>query len=221
MKKLSGVLMALAIVLGGWTVVGAAPYFSVNVGAVWVNDSDYSDSGTYYDGYSYRDNGELAFDTGFGMTAALGNAYDNGFRAELELGFRANDIDNAEGTYSEYNRYGDKVYEEKYSGHLDGDVMTSSVMFNCFYDWAPRAPVSPFIGAGIGFAYVEGDIDYLGTEDDNVFAYQLATGLAFAVHQNVKIDVQYRFFGTEDPDFYSLETEYVTHSLLLGMRASF
>jgi len=221
MKKLSVVLMALAIALAGSTVAGAAPYVSINVGSVWVEDSDYSDSGTYSDGYTFRDSGEFSFDTGFGMTAAFGNAFDSGFRLELEFGYKVNDYDEAEGTYSEYDRQGFQDYSEDYSDRLSGDIMTSSFMFNGFYDFTPRSPVSPFIGAGIGFANIESDFDYYGSEDDNVFAYQLAAGVAFALNQNFKVDVQYRFFGTEDPDFYSLETEYTTHNLMVGLRSSF
>ena len=65
------------------------------MGTVWVNDSDYSYSEPYAGDPNYRDEGELSFDTGFVLNAAFGYAYDNGFRAELEYGFRANDLDKA------------------------------------------------------------------------------------------------------------------------------
>jgi len=218
MNKLSVVLMALAILLGVGAAAHAAPYVSLNMGTVWVNDPDYNYSETGYD-YAYRDEGELSFDTGFVLTAAFGYAYENGFRAELEYGFRSNDLDKAEGTEYYQDFYGKDSND--YSENLGGDVMTNSLMFNGFYDFAPRSPISPFVGAGIGFANIEGDIDFQGTEDDNVFAYQLAAGVAFALNPKMKIDVQYRFFGTEDPDFDGLEAEYLTHNLMIGLRTSF
>jgi opacity protein-like surface antigen len=224
MKKLSVVLIASAIVLGVGGTAGAAPYVSLNMGTVWVNDSDYSDSGTFYDGYdvyTYRDNGEFSFDPGFAINAAFGNDFGNGFRVEIEYGFKTNDIDRADGTYSEYNEYGVKIYSEDDADFFNGDFTSNSLMFNSFYDFAPRSPVSPFIGGGIGFANIESDFDYYGSEDDNVFAYQLGAGVAFALNPKMKIDVQYRFFGTEDPDFYGLEAEYLTHNLLIGLRTSF
>jgi opacity protein-like surface antigen len=221
MKKLSGALLVLVMVFGTAAFACAAPYVSLNLGAVWVDDADFSDSGTYSDGYDYRDNGEISFETGFGMTAAFGYATDYGFRAELELGFRGNDIDQVEGTYVEYDPSGDLAYSETYSDDFGVDVMSSSLMFNGFLDLAPRSPVCPFVGAGVGFANIEGDLDYYGSEDETVFAYQLAAGVAFALNPNMNIDVQYRYFATEDPDFYGLEFEYATHNVLVGLRTSF
>jgi opacity protein-like surface antigen len=221
MKKTRVFLLAMAIGLAAGSVAIAAPYVSFNMGAVWVNDSEYSDSGTYYDGFSYMDEGEFTFDTGFGVTAAFGNAFDHGLRVEVEFGYRINDIDEAEGTYSEFNPYGNKVYEKDYFGSLSGEVMTSSLMLNIFYEFLPRSLVSPFVGAGIGIANVIGDIDYYDDENDTVFAYQLAAGVAFALNQNLKLDLQYRFFATEDPDFRGLETEYLTHNLMAGLRFTF
>ena len=216
MKKLSVVLMVLAIILGVRAAADAAPYVSLNMGTVWVNDADYIYSEPYAGDPNYRDEGELSFDTGFVLNAAFGYAYDNGFRAELEYGFRANDLDRADGT----DYYFGRPYD--YSESLSGDVMTNSFMANVFYDFAPRSPVSPFIGGGIGFANIEGDIDFQpDIDDDNVFAYQLGAGVAFALNPKMKIDVQYRFFATEDPDFYGLEAEYLTHNLMLGLRTSF
>ena len=216
MKKLSVVLVALAIGLGVGGTAGAAPYVSLNMGTVWVNDADYIYSEPYLGDPNYRDEGELSFDTGFVLNAAFGYAYDNGFRTELEYGFRANDLDRADGTDYYFDNPDD------YSESLGGDVTTNSFMANVFYDFAPSSPVSPFIGGGIGFANIEGDIDFQpDIDDDNVFAYQLGAGLAFALNPKMKIDLQYRFFATEDPDFYGLEAEYLTHNLMIGLRTSF
>jgi len=221
MKNSCIILVALAMMISASTVVCAAPYVSINMGAVLLNDSDYSDSGTYYDGYSFIDKGELSFDTGFGVTAAIGNDFKNGFRAEVEFGFRGNDIDDADGTYAEYFPNGDLDFTVDYTGGFRGEVYSSSLMFNGFIDLVPNGTVSPFIGAGVGFANIDADLDYYGSEDDNVFAYQFAAGMAFAVTPNMKIDLQYRYFATEDPDFYSLEAEYDTHNILVGLRSTF
>lgn len=221
MKKLSFILAVLAMVLGGGTWAWAAPYVSINLGTAWVEDADYTDSGTYPDGYSYDDRGEFSFDAGFAMTAAFGFADESGFRGEIEIGYRQNDIDEATGTYAEYDPTGNLAYVEDYVDTFGVDVMTSSLMFNGYYDFMPSEAVSPFIGAGIGFANVESDLDYYGSDDDGVFAYQFAAGVGLALNPNMKVDVQYRYFATEDPDIYGLEYEYVTHNVLVGLRTSF
>ena len=206
MKKLSVVLLVLATVFGWGVSVGfAATYVSGNVGAVWVVDSDLSLYG--------EDTGaELSFDTGYGVTGALGYAFPRdvsyGYRTEIELGYRENDTDkvSAKGFVSE---------------SIDGDVSTISVMANVFLEFMPEGTFSPFVGAGIGFANVEGDFDDGGSEDDTVLAYQGIAGVAFPLSQNLKIDVQYRYFGTDDPEFDDLEAEYGTHNAMLGLRYGF
>jgi opacity protein-like surface antigen len=200
MKKVSVILLVLGMVLLlGVSVTFATPYFSGNLGAVWVDDSDAkNDIGA---------EAEFSFDAGFGLTVAFGSAYDNGARAEVELGYRNNDLD--------------EFSEPGFSESIDGDVSTLSLMVNGFYDFIPNGTVSPFVGGGIGIANVEGDIEGFGSEDDTVLAYQVAAGVSFAVSHHTKIDMQYRFFGTDDPDFDTFEAEYTTHNLMIGLRQSF
>jgi len=197
MKKQFVVLLALTMFIGlGVSAAFAAPYVSGNVGAVWLEDSDFGDEA------------EISFDTGFGITAAIGNAYENGLRGEVEFGYRTSDMDEFDSDFG--------------SGSInDGDISTISLMVNGYYDFRPKETICPFIGAGIGYANVEGDIDELGSEDDNVFAYQVAVGVAFAINPQTKIDVQYRYFDTDDGDFDNLEVEYGTHNAMLGVRYSF
>ena len=54
-----------------------------------------------------------------------------------------------------------------------------------------------------------------------VVAYQLALGGSFAASESLNIDLQYRFFGTADPDFEGLEAEYSTHNFMVGLRHAF
>jgi opacity protein-like surface antigen len=200
MKKLAVVILALTVGLFGFiSFASAEMYVSGNVGAVWVNDADIDD------GY---DTGEIEFDTGFGMNAALGSSYGNGLRAEVEFAYQKSDMD--------------KVSVDGYYGSasIDGDITAIALMVNAFYDFMPNEKFTPFIGAGIGYANLEGDDGY-DSEDDNVFAYQAAAGVAFTLNQQLKFDLQYRFFATEDPSFGNLDAEYSTHNMMAGLRYSF
>lgn len=199
MKNPAITLIALTMILGlGMSTASAEMYFSGDAGAVWVEDSDIDDG---------IDTGEISFDTGYGLTAALGHVYGNGFRTEAEFGYRNNDMD-------ELSAFG-------LSAPISGDISTISLMVNGFYDFMSDSTMTPFIGAGLGFANIEADIDDFGSDDDNVFAYQLAAGIAFAVNPSLNIDLQYRFFGTEDPEFDVLEAEYTTHNVMIGFRQNF
>ncbi len=200
MKKVIGVALVLTFGVFGWfSIASAGMYASGNLGVVWLNDADISDS---------YDSGELSFDTGASLTGSFGYEFGNGFRTEVELGARANDIDEIS-----VSGYG--------SGSVDGDVTAVSTMLNAFYDFMPKSKVSPFLGFGIGYANVVIDIDNLGDEDDNVFAYQGAAGISYAFNERFKGDLQYRYFATEDPKFDGLDSEYKTHNLMVGLRVGF
>jgi opacity protein-like surface antigen len=186
---------ALVLVMGNSLTWAQGMYFSGNLGAVWVEDSDI----TWFDGI--RD--EAEFDTGVAATGAIGYDLGTGLRTELEIGYRFNDVD------------------RQFPGGIGGDVDSFSVMGNALFDFLPGRQISPFIGAGIGVANVEFDVDYWGEDDDTVFAYQIMTGVSLPVGYNMNLDFQYRYFATEDPDCDYFEAEYSTHSVMGGLRINF
>jgi opacity protein-like surface antigen len=180
----------------------AGTYISGNLGLVIVNDSDTDDG---------FDTGEFTFDTGAGIVWALGSSFQNGGRVEAEWGYRSNSFD-----------------EFKVDGGgkvgLYGDISSHSLMGNAYYDISTEGSFSPFIGAGLGFAYLEADFDYFDRdddEDDTVFAYQLILGGSFASSEQLSVDLQYRYFATDDPEFGGLDAEYSTHNVMIGFRRSF
>lgn len=200
MKKLS-VLLCLSMVLGlGVSNVCAGSYVSGNVGVGWVEDLGLTDG---------IDDLELSFDPGYGITVALGHAYNSGFRAEAEFGYFKSDLDKVD-------------WKGVGTASVSGDGTLMSVMLNAFYDFMPGGTVSPFLGAGIGYANAELDIEG-ESEDDSLFAYQLAAGVAFKVSEGMKCDVQYRYFGTEEPDFGDgVDVDSIAvHNLMVGLRYSF
>ncbi len=200
MKKLSILFLTLALFAGLVVSTACAEmYYSGNMGIVSASDSDISDG---------SDSGELSFDDGFAITGSLGYTLGYAGRVELEMGYRANDVDKV--TLYGYG-----------TGSVDGDMTTISLMGNAYYDFSTIGQFTPFIGAGIGLANIEAEFDLAGNEDDTVFAYQVAAGGSFAVSENLNIDFQYRYFGTEDPNFDGLEAEYNTHNLILGLRFNF
>ena len=199
MKRFVTFLFAL-LALMGWeaSAVHAQPYLSGNMGYVWLEDSDIRGN--------QSDSGEFSFDRGLVITAAIGRALSETLRAEIEFGYRTNEANEARMSNGDAHS-------------VDSDIVTLSMMANCFYDFMPDNRISPFIGAGIGIANVDGEVPNNNGKDD-VFAYQLAAGAGFAITEKLKIDVQYRLFGTDNPEFKNVEAEYITHNLLFGLRGS-
>lgn len=180
----------------------ANPYVSANFGLVNLSDSDWNDG---------FDSGKFTFDNGFAFLGAIGGEFAGDFRGELELGYRSNDIDRLH-----IDGFG--------SASVGGDVTTISLMVNLIKDFPLGTGFTPFIGAGIGMANIEAEIRFAGLsdkEDDNVFAYQFFAGGGIDLAPNVKLDLQYRYFATSDPDFNGLESEYLSHNFLAGLRFGF
>ncbi len=200
MKVLS-VFWLFGILAVGLTVapVGAETYLSGNIGFSSPSDADLKDG---------DDRGELKFDDGFAVTGALGHTLGSTARVELELGYRDNDIDQV--TISGLGAVAGR-----------GEMTTISLMGNAYYDFATAASFTPFVGAGVGVANVKAEVDSIGSETDNVFAYQLVAGGSLGVTPNLSVDLQYRYFATADPDFDGVESEYHTHNLMFGLRLTF
>ena len=172
---------------------GAESYLSGSMGLASVDDAKINTG---------SGSGEIEFDSGIVATGAYGQTLGSAGRVELELGYRTNNIDKVNGL---------GVSED------DGDVATYSLMGNVFYGLNNNSRFTPFVGAGLGLANIEADMGQGEEEDDTVFAYQLAAGASMAVTENLDIDLQYRYFATEDPDFDGLEAEYDSHNLMFGL----
>jgi opacity protein-like surface antigen len=227
-RTLLSLLVALASVTLLASVASAAgapyhpmhPYFSVHVGGTWLQDADvdFDDPGFFKD--------EIEFDGGYNLGAAFG--YDFGMaRLEVELAYREADVDS--------------IRVDFINSKGDGDFSATSLMLNGYWDLETGSPIVPYFGGGIGIANVsankvkffdEGIRTRYVDDDDTVFAYQLAAGIAFALNPAMALDLGYRYFGTSDPEFDAdvqlvgnnprgFETEFNSHNVNLGLRMNF
>jgi opacity protein-like surface antigen len=183
----------------------AGPYVSGNVGLAIANDSDV----TLVPGITV----DVESDSGLALGAAAGYAFEFNTRVEAEIVYQKNDLD-------EINIFGLDL-------DLSGDTSSTALLFNGYYDFNNASAFTPFIGAGIGVANVEvNDFNILGLgglpdDDDTVFAYQVGAGVAYAINENIDIDVKYRYFATSDPEFDITEIEYSSHNIYAGVRIGF
>jgi len=179
------------------------PYFSAQVGGAFLTDSDMSD---------YYADATTQFDPGFASGFAAGFNFGV-FRVEAEVGYQKNDIDKISGYDYEYDEY--------FAGSASGDMTAYSFMGNFYLDFHNGSPVTPFITAGVGTATIElNDFGY-DDYDDTVFAYQVGAGLAFYINPHMTIDLKYRYFATDDPDFDGLSATFASHNVYCGFRFNF
>ena len=149
-------------------------------------------AGMYFGGkIIFNQGSDLEF--GYGAGVELGWAFDN-LRLEGEFEYRDNDVDDAPGDWSI------KMYD---------------LLVNGYYDFFNDSMFTPYVGAGVGYAWydfsneLEVDIPDL---DDAEFVYQFSGGVLLGF-EHLKVDVQYRYFAdTEDYD---------THNFSAGVRFEF
>ena len=121
--------------------------------------------------------------------------------------------------------------------------MYSTLMANFYYDFHNSSNFTPYVGAGIGLAFIYGDFsvaahDYetgkyvdlgsLGKSQTN-FAWQVGAGVAYNFTENVAVDVAYRYvnMGYMDCSYSVAEASadidayLYAHEIMVGLRFTF
>ncbi|MBD2842383.1 outer membrane protein [Erythrobacter rubeus] len=186
---------------------------------------------------------ETEFDTGFAISGQAGYAFDNGFRLELEAAYSEYDVDTHSGlTVGGANIDGADVAiltrgvpdaANPTVGTViadgQGDVSNFGVFGNVYYDINTGSAFKPYIGAGIGYQWVDVDFSPSGVaiadDDDSAFSYQLMAGASFEVSPGFDVFGQYTYRDTtEDAEIpltllpATLDVESSQSILSLGVR---
>lgn len=191
----------------------AGPYFGIQGGGVLLDDIENSDNDGSYN-YSFDPGyyGAVVVGAHLGKHSSLGEG-----RLEVEIAYRSNDLDEmdfAEGSET-----------------AGGDMTVVSAMFNSIAEYRGRYIWVPYLGAGAGWSYVELNDATVGGQsvadgDDNAFSYQFLVGLVAEVSSAVNFDLGYRYLRTLDLEFEdvqgrSVDSEYSSHTVSLGLRIDF
>jgi len=190
--------------VGGWYVgIHGGAAFPLNMksrGGLFAED--YS-SGDYLIGGA---SGKTHFDTGWLVGGTVGYEMGNGLRGELEVTYLNAGNKKVKGSWG-YDAYdaGDNLidwdagnYSIKTKGHLDATF----VLANLWYDFNSMGAFKPYVGGGVGVAFVGQNLKAGGFKllDDSstAFAFQAGAGVKWALSDAVDLDVGYRFKGALD-----------------------
>ncbi|HMB49010.1 MAG TPA: outer membrane protein [Afifellaceae bacterium] len=113
------------------------------------------------------------------------------------------------------------------------DLSTLSLMLNGYASLGYFSGISPYVGAGVGFSYLNWDyragLDNR-SNDDVRFAYALMAGVGYDINSNWTVDAGYRFFnvpkGNIADDNAALNgdirfEDLMSHEFRLGLRYTF
>lgn len=159
----------------------------------------------------------LTAEVGWAGLASVGYAYNNGWRMEVEGGYRNN------------------AFESFAVGGVEtpmtGDLSQYTLMANFMYDFPSSGPVTFSLGAGVGADWGRIDTPSLTnpiTSDNVSIAFQGIAGLSFRMASWLDLVLNYRFLyvpGLEfeenlvAPNVYHVDTDTLAqHTVTLGLR---
>lgn len=178
-------------------------------------------------------------DGGYVFGGAVGYRLDNGLILEIEAAFRKNDMDVlstgslavAGALFGTFHATSDPVTKRSltsvfvslsstaFAGSAslsgDGDVKATSIMANAWYEYDTGSRWKPFIGGGVGFAWIDveakADLGIAVTTgggfslatglkveldaDESGFAWQLGAGIGYDISDYQQITLSYRYFN--------------------------
>lgn len=128
----------------------------------------------------------------------VGARFSDWLRLDLTADYR---------TQADYDGYG-----------VSGDASTATILANAYVDLGRWQKLTPYVGAGIGTAYV--DVDAPGVGSGWGLAWGLMGGVALDLAPNWQLDLGYRYLKIEDvslgaglPAF-----DQAAHEVRLGVR---
>ncbi len=189
-------------------------YISLEGGANWIDDNEFDWGGEGVPAVVTDFDDVAEFDTGWAGFASVGYGFGP-WRAEIEGGYRANDMDQFDSAAAA-------------TPYASGTVSEATLMANVLYDIriAKRLMLSVGAGAGGDFAMVE--VDGLIDDDEWNFAYQGLAGLSYALSPRFDVLVNYRYLRAQGPTVYSAGDtiieefdDFSKHTVTAGLRYSF
>lgn len=139
----------------------------------------------------------LDYDLGFrAASVKAGYAFRSGFRSELEVGYRRNEL--------EVLSYSDARGTLNTGGNDAVDTLTGFA--NLYYDFQSKLAVQPYLGAGIGVANTRYKTSFTVTEgfervetellrdSDTTLAWQLIAGASIPFTPRTRLSAEYRYW---------------------------
>ena len=169
----------------------ASPYVELDLGASIPLDS------------KIIDNADASYNPTIAVTSAVGYAFNQNFRVDLEYGYQEADFDKVAGV------------------NMDGaaSLTVHTALANGYYNFKNSTQITPFIGGGVGAAFLE--LNSGGSINDTVLAYQGTAGASYSVNDHLAVTGSYRYTGTEDGAFGLPNTSFSGNLVRVGMAYNF
>jgi outer membrane protein OmpA-like peptidoglycan-associated protein len=212
------------------------PYVSLGAGTSIANPVNYSYE--YPFGYDYGYGlGKYQTKPSYAGVVGAGFGFGNGFRIEIGGNYYRNTLHENDSFDNLYSYVPSKnEYSISNRTKVTGGENTYGAMFNAFYDFSVGLPIYPYVGAGIGYEWVQlsrhiVDPGYgaivSGTKGS--FAYDLIGGLSYPLPMvpGLSLTAEYRFMQLVESRSYdwsygeSSATNAATNNFGYGTKVKF
>ncbi|MEM6687877.1 MAG: outer membrane beta-barrel protein [Planctomycetota bacterium] len=136
-------------------------------------------------------------------------SYNDGWIIGGAVGLQLTDHIRAESEYAFRDVTGDTWFLNGSPGSYSGHHGVFSIMKNLLWDFENSTALTPYLGGGIGIAFVDAELTTPSSTiaiDDAAFAYQAIAGASAEVKPGVDVFAEYRFFGYDDVTVRSVST---------------
>lgn len=179
-------------------------YFAGYLGLSSFNDQEFS-------AISPTTNGDIQVDNAVTFAGAMGLRLSRNLRIEAELSYR-----NANNDRIEYGSGG---------GELGGELSSWIGMATAYYDFDVKLPwnLEPYVGAGIGYGFFQGDFnDQTGgiapvSNEDYAILWNVAGGVKYRPRSDLAYTMGYRYIDSADLDFGNIDLDYSSHEFRIGL----
>ena len=125
---------------------------------------------------------------------------------------------------TEYLYHGNQTFQ---GGGVNHDLSAHSIMANAFLDLQTDSPLTPYVGGGLGMAYLNDHVSANGASakvNRWNFAWNVGGGVAFSLNESLALDLGYRYMDLGKTDGVYLNTpstiDLTAHEFGLGLRIS-
>ncbi|MEM7329026.1 MAG: outer membrane beta-barrel protein [Pseudomonadota bacterium] len=254
-------LMKTVVALtAGLVIAGAASaqeyYVGGSIGLTQQNDSDNSGSTGAFTTGNLGDGSTLdvaagtpygwttEFDGGSAFAGEIGARYSSGFRSGIEIVYSQADVDTHTGVTlgggsidgvdaaaiaGSPTPLGATVAAVVADGR--GDITTTGVFLNGYYDFNQTGALQPYVGAGVGYADVSVTYQPSGItvidDSEGKIAYQVKAGATWRLENQWELFGEYAYRATEDVELNNqlfpgtLEIENTQNVFSIGARYKF
>lgn len=184
------------------------------------------------------DKHDAVFATGLLLGYDLDKRLGVPVRVELDYTFRDRaSKENSRGGSWNFTTNGKPSVEDNTIG-MKTAMQLQTLMFNAWFDIPTGTGFRPYLGGGIGFAFIDhsatgsenGGENISDSKSETNFAWSLGGGLGYGITQNLTADLGYRYinagdskvsFGQADDGYYSEVGRIEAHDILLALRYTF